>query len=204
MHFKHITHRRIGTYNRFPNRDPICRFCAQENESSVHLGTCPALDNVFDTIHYLTDLSPTDDLLHSTTAEKATKRLFMLPQSTASTSREILYLLAWRYILTDFYRIHYDNAKFNSDYVVRRMLERYITLCKAALYGNNTDASRRAKADMGRQPKKRMDVNDLRPLFETNDDNELVPSRKLVTVLERLNIQHTTQQQNFTGLSDQG
>eukprot|EP00967_Tisochrysis_lutea_P042708 scaffold51401_cov36-Tisochrysis_lutea.AAC.1 len=27
--------------------------------------------------------------------------------------------------------IHYDNAKFNIDYVVRRMIERFTTLCKA-------------------------------------------------------------------------
>lgn len=68
----------------------------------------------------------------------------------------------------------------------------------------NTDASRRAKADMGRQPKKRIDVNDLRPIFETNDDNDLVPSSKLIAVLERLNIQHIIQRKNNTGLSDQG
>ena len=116
----------------------------------------------------------------------------------------MIYLLAWRYILTDFYRIHYDNIKFNSDHVIRRTLERYTMLCKAALYGNNTDASRRAKADMGRQPKKRIDVNEFRPIFETNDDNELVPSSKLITVLERLNIKHTIQQKNNTGSSDQG
>ena len=57
---------------------------------------------------------------------------------------------------------------------------------------------------MGRQPKKRLDVNDFRPLFETNDNNELIPSRKLITVLERLNIKHVIQQKNNTGLSDQG
>ena len=84
------------------------------------------------------------------------------------------------------------------------MLERYTTLCKAALYGNNTDASRRAKADMGRQPKKRIDVNEFRPIFEANDDNDLVPSSKLVAVLERLNIKHIIHQQNNTGPSDQG
>ena len=204
MHYKHITHRRLGTYNRFPGRDPTCRLCAQDDESSVHIGTCPALDNVFDTIHYLTDVSPADSPGNKTTTEKAVERLFLLPNSSPSPARETLYLLAWRYILTDFYRIHYDNVKFNSDHVVRRTLERYTTLCKAALYGNNTDASRRAKADMGRQPKKRIDVNDLRPIFETNDDNDLVPSSKLIAVLERLNIQHIIQRKNNTGLSDQG
>ena len=70
---------------------------------------------MFDTIHYLTDLTQADNPVHNTTAEKATKRLFMLPHASSPPSREILYVLAWRYILTDFYRIHYDNIKFNSD-----------------------------------------------------------------------------------------
>ena len=119
-----------------------------------------------------------------TTAEKATDRLFILPPKASSPhSREILYLLAWRYILTECYRIHYDNIKFNSDQVIRRMIERYTTLCKAALYGNNTDASRRAKADMGRQPKKRIDVNELRPIFETNDDTFRMPKMRQATAL---------------------
>jgi len=58
MHYKHVTHRRIGTYNRFPNRDTLCRLCAQSNESSVHLGTCPALNDIFVTIHHLTEYTP--------------------------------------------------------------------------------------------------------------------------------------------------
>eukprot|EP00967_Tisochrysis_lutea_P071765 scaffold95473_cov28-Tisochrysis_lutea.AAC.2 len=44
MHFKHITHRRIGTHNPFPDRNPLCRLCAQANESSTHIGKCPALN----------------------------------------------------------------------------------------------------------------------------------------------------------------
>ena len=61
------------------------------------------------------------------------------------------------------YRIHYENIKFSSDYVVRRMIERFTTFCRAALHGNNIDASRRAKADdMGRQPKKRMGMDNER------------------------------------------
>ena len=35
------------------------------------------------------------------------------------------------------------------------MIERYTTLCKAALHGNNMDASRRAKADMPKTEEKR-------------------------------------------------
>ena len=47
---------------------------------------------------------------------------------------------------------------------------------------------------MGRQPKKRINVNEFRPLFDTSDDNELIPSRKLVALLEHLKIIHKTGQ----------
>eukprot|EP00967_Tisochrysis_lutea_P108890 scaffold168919_cov34-Tisochrysis_lutea.AAC.2 len=61
------------------------------------------------------------------------------PSVTRAHALPILYLLAWRYILTDFYRIHYDNIKFNSDHVMRRTIERFTTLCKAALHGNTIE-----------------------------------------------------------------
>eukprot|EP00962_Isochrysis_galbana_P006045 scaffold1640_cov111-Isochrysis_galbana.AAC.6 len=38
LHFKHITHRRIGTNNRFVDQPSTCRFCHKYAESSVHLG----------------------------------------------------------------------------------------------------------------------------------------------------------------------
>ena len=44
LHYKHITHRRIATGNRFANRDRTCRFCKVADESSTHLGECPRLE----------------------------------------------------------------------------------------------------------------------------------------------------------------
>jgi len=46
LHFKHITHRRIGTNNRYDADRPCpstCRFCHKYEETSVHLGRCPCL-----------------------------------------------------------------------------------------------------------------------------------------------------------------
>eukprot|EP00962_Isochrysis_galbana_P004681 scaffold1290_cov115-Isochrysis_galbana.AAC.5 len=42
LHFKHITHRRIGTNNRFADQQSSCRFCRKYVESSDHLGRCKA------------------------------------------------------------------------------------------------------------------------------------------------------------------
>eukprot|EP00962_Isochrysis_galbana_P032411 scaffold10647_cov113-Isochrysis_galbana.AAC.9 len=35
LHFKHITHRRVGTNNRFSDQPSTCRFCHKYVESSV-------------------------------------------------------------------------------------------------------------------------------------------------------------------------
>eukprot|EP00962_Isochrysis_galbana_P002920 scaffold810_cov146-Isochrysis_galbana.AAC.2 len=52
LHFKHITHRRIGTNNRFADQQSSCRFCRKYVESSVHfLGRCPGLKKIFGTIN---------------------------------------------------------------------------------------------------------------------------------------------------------
>ena len=113
-------------------------------------------------------------------------------------------ILAWRYILTDFYKIHYDNVEFNSDHVIRRMIERFTMLCKAALHATWAQQHGRLqashKADMGRQPEKRIDINEFRPIsiFETTNDNELVPSRKLIVLLERLKLEHIVRHKDDT------
>ena len=53
LHYKHITHRRIATANRFADPNKTCRFCKSNAESSTHLGECPRLDNIFDTLDTL-------------------------------------------------------------------------------------------------------------------------------------------------------
>ena len=53
LHFKHLTHRRIGTYNRFADRDKTCRMCKASNESSTHLGKCPRVVKIFETLDKL-------------------------------------------------------------------------------------------------------------------------------------------------------
>ena len=47
-----------------------------------------------------------------------------------------------------------------------RTIDRYTTLSKALMHANTTDSARTAQAGLvGRQPKKRIDMNDIHPLF---------------------------------------
>mmetsp|Transcript_18473 Transcript_18473/g.52143 ORF Transcript_18473/g.52143 Transcript_18473/m.52143 type:complete len:245 (+) Transcript_18473:1995-2729(+) len=106
LHFKHITHRRIATANRFAHRDKACRFCMTSDESSTHLGECPRLTNIFDALDTLARHPNTPD---KSREQNIIDRLFAHPSGPCPKALATLYMLAWRYIITDFYRIYYDN-----------------------------------------------------------------------------------------------
>ena len=59
----------------------------------------------------------------------------------------------------------YDGIEFSEESVLIRTIDRYTTLSKVLLFANTTDSARTAQAGMGRQPKKRIDMNDIYPLF---------------------------------------
>ena len=74
-----------------------------------------------------------------------------------------------------------------------RTIERYTTLSKALIFANGTDSTRTAQAGMGRQPKKRIDINDLRPVFTLNDKGGLKSSEELVELATKLVIAHAVE-----------
>ena len=122
----------------------------------------PRLVKIFETLDNLARYTPRSNRSRE---EVIVDNLFMHPGGKTPRSLTILYTLAWRYILTDFYRIHYDGIEFSEESVLIRTIDRYTTLSKALLFASTTDSARTAQAGMGRQPKKRIDVNDIYPLF---------------------------------------
>ena len=58
-------------------------------------------------------------------------------------------------------RIHYDSIEFSEESVLIRTIDRYSTLSKAMIFASTTDSARTAQAGMGRQPKKKIDINDI-------------------------------------------
>ena len=57
---------------------------------------------------------------------------------------------------------------------------------------------------MGREPKKRMDTNSFRPLFDTTDDDTLESSPTLKTLAQRMGIDHVLASEKQEDESDQG
>ena len=127
LHFKHITHRRVGTYNRnrFPDRANTCRICGETDESSTHLGECPGTTSILGELNKVARFSPK---IGRSREETIIDNLFVIyPKGDAPKVIYVLYLLAWRYIITDFYRIHYDGINFSEETILIRIIERYTT-----------------------------------------------------------------------------
>ena len=153
-----------------------------------HLGECQGITNVLCALNKVARFSPK--------AEKSREgyivdNLFIYPKGDAPKAIYTLYLLAWRYIITDFYRIHYDGIKFSEESILIRTIERYTTLSKAFVFANGTDSTRTAQAGMGRQPKKK--IRHLRPVFTLNDKGVLKPSEELVELATKLGIAHAVE-----------
>jgi hypothetical protein len=108
LHFKHITHRRIATNNRFADQSSICRFCHQYEETSMHLGRCPCLTGIFGTvINKAVGFVPTQNM---TVQQKILNTLFGHPHKDTPPCIDHLYMIAWRFIITDFYQLQFNSA----------------------------------------------------------------------------------------------
>ena len=56
---------------------------------------------------------------------------------------------------------------------------------------------------MGRQPKKRIDIGDLRPVFHISDKGGLKPSEELAELATKLRISHGLQETEERGNEDE-
>ena len=153
------------------------------------MGECPRLMKIFDALDSLARHPSAPD---KSREQGIVDRLFIHPKGSCPCPKALatLYTLAWRYIITDFYRIHYDNATFSEESILISVLERFAKLSGALNFANSTDTSRTAQAGMGRQPKKRTDLADIRPLYEIGKNNILTPNEELVSLAAKLGIEH--------------
>src|SRR6056297_1893306 len=153
LHFKHITHRRIATNNRFSDRSCICRFCHTYPETSMHLARCPSLKAIFGTLNKAIGFQPSKN---RDVPQMALDTLFGYPYSDTPQSVGHLHMIAWRYIITDFYRLQYDETASPFDEVqaysiYTRTMERYTWLAMAKAHNIRAVYTAR-KRKKGRSP----------------------------------------------------
>jgi hypothetical protein len=147
LHFKHITHRRIATNNRFADQSSICRFCHQYEETSMHLGRCPCLtanegiERIW-LINKAVGFVPTENI---TVQQKTLNILFGHPHKDTPPCIAHLHMIAWRFIITDFYQLQFNSAMPPFDitrayniYIHARTLERYTLLVMAKAHRTRT------------------------------------------------------------------
>jgi hypothetical protein len=149
LHFKHITHRRIATNNRFADQSSICRFCHQYEETSMPLGRCPCLTAIFGTINKAVGFVPTQNM---TVQQKTLNTLFGHPHKDTPPCIAHLYMIAWRFIITDFYQLHFNSAMPPFDItraynIYARTLERYTLLVMAKAHRTRTVLLARQRSD---------------------------------------------------------
>jgi hypothetical protein len=101
--------------------------------TSVHLGRCPSLLKIFDTINQTVGFTPDKN---RNVQRKALDTLFCHPHADTPQYIGNLYLIAWRLILTESYQLHFDEERpvFDEERaysIFQRTLERYTILALA-------------------------------------------------------------------------
>ena len=107
-----------------------------------------------------------------TREERARDHLSIHPGSSVPPATATLYSLAWRYIITDFYRVHYDGYKFSVNAVLARTLnageirtlEQSSALRERGRYFKSQEPPRRAregsqKKDRQKQKRQKADLH---------------------------------------------
>jgi hypothetical protein len=200
LHLKHITHRCIATNNRFADQPSsfadqpsLCRFCHQYGETSVHLGRCPSLTVIFGTINRLVGFAPSGN---RSIQQQARDNLFGHPHKDTPACIAHLYMIAWRYILTDFYQLHYDETLPPFDSVraytiYTRTLERYTLLVMAKAHRTRALLLSRLRSDI--LPSNRMvrrTNNKISHLFDLDEEARLLMSAQMAKRLKIARLEH--------------
>ena len=60
--------------------------------------------------------------------------IFIYPKGDAPKAIYTMYLIAWRYIITDFYRIRYDGIEFSEESILIRTIDREIHHTEQSTY----------------------------------------------------------------------
>ena len=127
------------------------------------------------------------------TTQKIKDRLFAYPNSPTPDSLKALYLVAWRYIIGDFYKVEFENYTFHHVPVIdhRKNSEQVHgprQLVRGREPPDKLSTARTHKASQGRKPKIKSAHDLSTPIFTTNDKGALIMNTNLSLVAEALNI----------------
>ena len=122
------------------------------------------------------------------TAQKLKDRLFVYPNTTTPDSLKALYLIAWRYIIGDFYKVEFDNYTFHHVPVIERTLIRFTILARGLTPPDKSSTARTSKASQGRKPKLKSPSELCSPAFTLNDKGTLMLGSNLAAIAQALQL----------------
>jgi hypothetical protein len=118
-------------------------------------------------------------------------RLFAYPKADPPPQLRHLYLIAWRHILTDFYRRRYEPSKaVTAHTLIIRTIERYIIVVKAKAHCIKNIALRALYRQEQPPTFKRLNKI-LDPLFLIDDEANLLYNPTMKFITRELKIEHT-------------
>jgi hypothetical protein len=130
----------------------------------MHLGRCPGLTAILNTLNKAVNFHPSKD---RSRPQKALNTLYCFPCRDTPACVAQLHMIAWRFIITDFYRLHYDEepppfGEVQAHSIFTRTLERYTMLVMARAH--NIRAIYQAR--------QRRDKHPLQPPYPTFQQND--------------------------------
>jgi hypothetical protein len=157
------------------------------------LGRCPYLTNILNSINKIVDFVPPPN---RTTQQKTLDTLFGYPHKGTPPCITHLYMIAWRFILTDFYQLHYNPTippfdDLRADNIYSRTLERYTLLVMATAHRTRAIYFFQLRRDNTHNPRMLQRTNrEIGPLFSRNEEAILYKSQKMASRLINSRIEH--------------
>ena len=115
-------------------------------------------------------------------------RLFAYPSAVTPDSLKSLYVIAWRYIIRDFYRVKYESYEFHYIPALEATLIRFSTLVRGRAPPILYNSARTGKAAQGRKPKIKTPRELSTPIFTEDEKGRLKMSDTLRQVAEALGL----------------
>jgi len=120
------------------------------------------------------------------TTQKIKDRLFAYPNTPTPDSLKALYLIAWRHIIGDFYKVEFDHYAFHHVPVIERTLSSFTVLVRGLGPPDGSTTVRTSKASQGRKPKIKSPRDLSTPVFTTNNKGNLTMSVNLKLIAQAL------------------
>ena len=150
-----------------------------------HLAWCLATKIIFETIEALASFTPPPGRSRT---QKTKDRLFAYPDTNAPESLRALYVIAWKYLLRDFYKVEFESYDYHYIPILESTLVRFTTLVRGLAPPGTHSSMRTYTAAQGRKPKLKKPLELSTPVLVENERGKLQMSDNFSLVAKALGL----------------